>query len=418
MKPSFSPYEGEEEYIFVSYSHKDDEKVYRLIQQLYDRGYRIWYDEGIKAGTMWNEIIAQHIKKATLVLLFMSPNAVVSVPVNEEITFAKRNKKPIVPIFLCETKINDGLELQLSLIQWEFYYEYANDDLFFIKLLSSPLFENISTILKGPKKNRKTHHEQNFTVEENITEENAFLDDDFRTINEFFNSSKEFTFVNVKMLDDSDTIFTESEIWELKNYMLDSYEIIFHYMKAKIAPASPYKFFISISMLDEVITDAILSIKQVIKNKSLSVENLNPFNIAAHLAYWWLHHKPVSIHYPNNLSLDDVQIIDGDCENMDEKRQNIIWKLKHINELIAVQISTCYVFNFENCLCRKTEEVNNDTCCIGFEKMKTLVLQKLSYYFAYKTVTPKMLEYILKYIFDDNGILSLKCMMPRKTWKK
>jgi len=419
MKPPFSPYEGEEEYIFVSYSHKDAEKVYKLIKNLYDRGYRIWYDEGIMAGTIWNEIIAQHIIKATLMLLFISPDAVVSVPVNEEIAFAKRHKIPIVPIFLCKTKISDGLELQLSMIQWEFYYEYVNDEAFFNKLLSSPLLKYMSTTLKSADYERKTLHEQIYTTDNNVSEENIFFKSNFRKINDFFGSSENHALYKMDLFNDA--FFSESEVWGWKYHMLNSYEDIFKGMKAKIVHDSPYKFFISISIFDEVIIDAILNMMKEIKDKGSIIKNLTSFKIASHLAYWWLRHKPVSILYPSNFSLDDVQINDGDYEDKEEERQKTIWKLKHINELIAVQISATYVFNFENCLCVKNGKIkpknaNKKYCCIDFEKTRKMVLQKLSYYFSYKTITTEILEYILKYLFDQNGILSIKCKVSRKTW--
>ena len=40
-------YEGKDPYIFVSYAHKDSAAVFRLVEQLNERGYRICYDEGI-----------------------------------------------------------------------------------------------------------------------------------------------------------------------------------------------------------------------------------------------------------------------------------------------------------------------------------------------------------------------------------
>ena len=54
-------YEGDDSYIFVSYCHKDKERVYPVISELYSRGCRIWYDDGIDPGTEWPEVIAQHL---------------------------------------------------------------------------------------------------------------------------------------------------------------------------------------------------------------------------------------------------------------------------------------------------------------------------------------------------------------------
>ena len=144
-KPDFKPYEGDEKYIFVSYSHKDDEKVYSLIQQLHDRGFHVWYDEGILAGAEWNGYISQYIKNAAFVLLFISPSAAASIPVNDEITFAKKYRKRIVPVFLYNTEISDWLELRLGRGQREFYYKFENDAMFLDKLSGSPLFKHLRT---------------------------------------------------------------------------------------------------------------------------------------------------------------------------------------------------------------------------------------------------------------------------------
>ena len=48
-------YEGNLPFIFVSYAHKDSREVFDLIEKLAARGYRIWYDEGIKPGVEWPE---------------------------------------------------------------------------------------------------------------------------------------------------------------------------------------------------------------------------------------------------------------------------------------------------------------------------------------------------------------------------
>ena len=61
-------YEGTEPYIFVSYAHKDSEAVLPIIAALQDRGFRIWYDAGIEAGTEWPEYIAEQLNGSEVVL--------------------------------------------------------------------------------------------------------------------------------------------------------------------------------------------------------------------------------------------------------------------------------------------------------------------------------------------------------------
>jgi len=116
-EPTFKPYEGSEPYIFVSYSHKDSEQVFPILQKLYERGLRIWYDEGIDPGSEWPEEIANHLLNCGLFLLFMSPDAAESHNVRREITMAIDRKKPLINIFIKETQLKPGLQLQLNLIQ-------------------------------------------------------------------------------------------------------------------------------------------------------------------------------------------------------------------------------------------------------------------------------------------------------------
>ena len=53
-------YEGNEPYIFISYSHLDKDKVFPVIKKLQDEFYRVWYDDGIKPCTDWNNYIESH----------------------------------------------------------------------------------------------------------------------------------------------------------------------------------------------------------------------------------------------------------------------------------------------------------------------------------------------------------------------
>ena len=46
MRPK--AYEGNEAYIFISYSHKDTELAFQVMNSLQAEGYRLWYDDGIE----------------------------------------------------------------------------------------------------------------------------------------------------------------------------------------------------------------------------------------------------------------------------------------------------------------------------------------------------------------------------------
>ena len=127
-------YEGKEPYIFVSYAHKDSAVVFRLVEQLNERGYRIWYDEGIEPGSEWPEYIANHLLGAEMVLSVLTPNAVNSVNCRREINFALSKNKPVLTIYMEDIELPVGLELQLSSQQSVLYYTYDSEERFLDKI--------------------------------------------------------------------------------------------------------------------------------------------------------------------------------------------------------------------------------------------------------------------------------------------
>lgn len=117
VKAPFEAYRGTEEFIFVSYSHKDGSAVFPDIAYLHEEGYRIWYDEGIDPGNEWPEEVAKALAGSSYFLVFVSPNAVKSHNVRNEINFALARKKPFLAVHIVETSLPVGLELQIGSIQ-------------------------------------------------------------------------------------------------------------------------------------------------------------------------------------------------------------------------------------------------------------------------------------------------------------
>ncbi|MCK5687605.1 TIR domain-containing protein [bacterium] len=109
----FEAYKGDEEFIFISYSHSeiDRDLVFRDIKQLHDIGYNIWYDEGISGGDRWTLAITESLKKSSKIILFISPRSVLSDNIISEINIAKNIGKPILPIMIEQTEIT-GTEVE------------------------------------------------------------------------------------------------------------------------------------------------------------------------------------------------------------------------------------------------------------------------------------------------------------------
>lgn len=131
-------YNGPEKYIFVSYAHKDSSEVFTIVKQLINRGYRIWYDEGIVPGSEWSEDIALHLNDSSVVLAFVTPNFIDSVNCRREINFAVSRQIPVLSVVLEPTKMPLGMELQLSSQQSVVRYNYETEAMFVDKICNCP----------------------------------------------------------------------------------------------------------------------------------------------------------------------------------------------------------------------------------------------------------------------------------------
>ena len=114
MKTLLRPYDGTLPYLFVSYAHKNDAAVLEIISTLQSRGFRVWYDEGIEAGSEWPESIASHLERAQLVLAFLSPAYLRSDNCRKEMHYALTKRKPVINVYLEPTELSPGMEMQIG----------------------------------------------------------------------------------------------------------------------------------------------------------------------------------------------------------------------------------------------------------------------------------------------------------------
>lgn len=141
MKTLLRPYEGTQPYIFVSYAHKNDAAVLEIIGTLQSRGFRVWYDEGIEAGSEWPESIASHLERAQLVLAFLSPAYLQSDNCRKEMHYALTKKKPVINVYLEQTELSPGMEMQIGNLFALMKYTYPSEEYFYDKLFSAELLD-------------------------------------------------------------------------------------------------------------------------------------------------------------------------------------------------------------------------------------------------------------------------------------
>jgi len=128
LQSPFDAYDGDEPFVFVSYAHKDGRQVFQEIKRLHDLGVRIWFDGGIDPGNEWPEDIGKALLKAQVFLVFITPAAVESTNVRNEINFAINKKKSFVAVHLQKTQLPVGLELRTGDIQAILKYNMTEEN--------------------------------------------------------------------------------------------------------------------------------------------------------------------------------------------------------------------------------------------------------------------------------------------------
>ncbi len=129
VKLPFKAYRGTRPYLFASYSHRNMRDVFAIIKRISDGRWRVWYDEGIEPGNEWPEEVGKALTGCRLFLVFMSPEAIESRHVRNEITMATGENKAIMVVFLRPTELSEGMKLQLGTVQFLNRYEMSEGEL-------------------------------------------------------------------------------------------------------------------------------------------------------------------------------------------------------------------------------------------------------------------------------------------------
>lgn len=86
--------------VFVSYSKKDSEFAYKLVDDLIDAGFSVWIDRSIGGGDDWRATIEKNLKAAKKVIIVVSPNSMASEWVHHEGSLAYGWGKKLCPILI------------------------------------------------------------------------------------------------------------------------------------------------------------------------------------------------------------------------------------------------------------------------------------------------------------------------------
>ena len=130
-------YNGVEPYIFVSYSHKNCDRVWPVIDRLEKDGYRVWYDDGISPGTEWDVNIADHITHCGYFFALVSKDYLESDNCRDELNFVRELKKPMLLVYLEDVELPAEMKMRLSRLQAVQWFSYGDEESAFRKLYST-----------------------------------------------------------------------------------------------------------------------------------------------------------------------------------------------------------------------------------------------------------------------------------------
>lgn len=138
-------YSGKEEYIFVSYAHKNKNCVLDVIERLQKDRYRIWYDEGIDPGTEWDEYIAEKIEKCGYFIAFVSKEYMDSENCKDELKYARDLDKGRLLVYLEDIKLTGGMAMRLNRLQAIHKYTYPTFENFIEKIESTTILSEFKS---------------------------------------------------------------------------------------------------------------------------------------------------------------------------------------------------------------------------------------------------------------------------------
>jgi hypothetical protein len=128
IKPPIEAYSGSKPYLFASYSHKNMKEVFGILKKLAESRFRIWYDEGIEPGNEWPEEVGRALTGCRLFVVFMSPQAMESRNVRNEINLASSENKDIMVVNLQPAELSEGMKLQIGTVQYINKHQMAEEE--------------------------------------------------------------------------------------------------------------------------------------------------------------------------------------------------------------------------------------------------------------------------------------------------
>ena len=133
-----SPYTGKEPFIFISYAHRDDQRVLPVIHKLLAAGFRIWYDDAIEKGREWDNDIARHVRDCAVFIPFFTENYLASRNCKNELRYALSKNRSCLAVFLEKLSFENDPGLEM--------YIYVNQNIMAQSMETDTIFQKIAEV--------------------------------------------------------------------------------------------------------------------------------------------------------------------------------------------------------------------------------------------------------------------------------
>ena len=139
----------DEKKVFISYSHQNADAC-RWIDSVLEKqdGFRVWYDRGLVPGEVYRKKIAEVIRDSGYFIILLSESSVHSDWVLDEVEYAKKLHKKILPIWIESVDLPDDLDMILQRYHSLFWHLRSSDIQFENSLLS--MFDSREKKTQGP----------------------------------------------------------------------------------------------------------------------------------------------------------------------------------------------------------------------------------------------------------------------------
>lgn len=209
------------------------------------------------------------------------------------------------------------------------------------------------------------------------------------------------SFISKISVSDEEFSAKEIENWEWR--LLNTYRGILSEILDNKDPSSAIAFAINPSLLDDSIINAVIELKKITNSAGVKCEP-NPIRIVAHIMYWFLRLKPIQIFCAPDTWIEDAVVKDSsnyNKEDLEKANQDLVWRIKHINEYVALTFAFSNIFDYEKIALAEEDfksfigSQNRRSPFGSINETLDSIVNKLLYIVSYKSITPETLEYFL-----------------------